>query len=134
YPKARGHFDETAGEAGDVKGHDAADIFTQIVAALPAGLAGAAGQGAVHDDAVTGLEGGYIRTDGGNLARGLHAHHERQLAPREGHAAIAPKVEVIERHRPDLDLHLARRRGYRRGKVGKIELAVSDQRECPHGS
>src|SRR5262247_2685458 len=134
YHKARRHIDEIAGEAVDVKAHDAADVFTQIVAALPAGVAGAAGQGAVHDDAITGLEGGYIRTDGGNLARGLYADHERQLAPREGHAAIAPEVEVIERYRPDLDLHLARRRGCRRGKVGKIELAVSDQRECPHGS
>src|SRR5262249_21890959 len=36
--------------------------------------------------------------------------------------------------RTDLDLHLARCRGGRRGKVGKLELAVGDQRECPHGS
>src|SRR6516164_3498060 len=128
------HIDEIAGEAVEVKAHDAADVFTQIVAALPAGLAGAAGQGAVHDDAITRLEGGYIRTDCGNLARGLDAHHDRQLAPREGHAAIAPEVEVVERHRADLDLHLARRRGRGRRKVGKLELAVRDQRECPHAS
>src|SRR5262249_20183839 len=134
YHEARRHIDEIAGEAVDVKAHDAADIFTQIVAAFSAGLAGAAGQGAVHDDAITGLEGCYIGTDCGNLARGLDAHNDRQLAPREGHAAIAPEVEVIERHRSDLDLHFARCRARRRGKVSKLELAVGGQREGPHRS
>src|SRR5262249_2784732 len=134
YDKTRRRIDEIAGEAVDVKAHDAADIFTQIVAALLAGLAGAAGEGAVQDDAVAGLERRYIGTDGGNLARGLDADHNRQLAPCKGHAAIAPEIEVVERHRTDLDLHLARCRGGRRGKVGKLELAVGDQRECPHGS
>ena len=48
--------------------------------------------------------------DRGDLAGGLDADHQRQLALGEGHAAIAPEVEMIERDRLDADLHLARGR------------------------
>ena len=52
----RRHVDEIAGEAVDVKAHDAGDVFAQIVAALAAGLADAAGQRAIGDDAVADLD------------------------------------------------------------------------------
>ena len=45
-----------AREAVDVEAHDAGDVFAQIVAALAAGLAGAAGQRAVHHHRIAGLE------------------------------------------------------------------------------
>ena len=72
--------------------------------------AGAAGQCAVHDHRIAGLERARVRADRGDLAGRLDADHERKLALGEGHAAIAPQIEVIERHRLDADLHLARRR------------------------
>ena len=50
--QARRHVDEVAGEAVDVEAHDAGDVFAEIVAALAAGLAGAAGQRAVHHDRI----------------------------------------------------------------------------------
>ena len=52
----RRHVDEIAGKAVDVEAHDAGDIFAKIVAALAAGLAGAAGQPAIGDDADRRLE------------------------------------------------------------------------------
>ncbi len=55
HDEPRRHVDEVAGEAVDMEAHDAADVFAQIIAALAAGLAGAAGQRAVGDDAVADL-------------------------------------------------------------------------------
>ena len=52
----RRHVEEFAGEAVDVKAHDAGDVFAQIVAAFAAGLAGAAGEGAIHHHRIAGLE------------------------------------------------------------------------------
>jgi hypothetical protein len=51
-----GMFSEVAREAVDVEAHDAGDVLAEIVAALAAGLAGAAGQRAVHHDRVAGLK------------------------------------------------------------------------------
>ena len=56
HDQPRRHVDEIAREAVDVEAHDAADVFAQIVAALAAGGADAAGLGAVHDDFVAGFE------------------------------------------------------------------------------
>ena len=51
-------------------------------------------------------------TNRGNLAGGFGADDQRQLALRERHAAIAPDIDAIERHRLHFDLYLtgARRR------------------------
>src|SRR5262249_59780064 len=95
-----------ARDAVDVKAHDTADVFAQVVAALAAGLAHAAGQRAVHDDAIAEFESCRVRPDRGDLARGLDADDDRQLAPRKGHAAVAPEVEMVERDGLDPDLHL----------------------------
>src|SRR6185436_2089064 len=132
--QARRHVDEIAGEAIDVEAHDAADVLAQIVAALAAGLAGAAGQGPVHHHAVARPEPGRAWTDRGDLAGGLDADHDRHLALGKGHAAIAPEVEMIERHRLDPDLHLARGRRGRRGDVGQLKLAIGKEGKCPHAS
>ncbi len=71
---------EVAGEAVDVKAHDAADVFAEVVAALAAGLAGAAGERAVHDHRIAGLEAADARPDRGDLAGGLDADDLRHLA------------------------------------------------------
>ena len=128
----RRQVDEVAGEAVDMEAHDAGDVLAQVIAALAAGFAGAAGQSAIHHHAVAELERS-VRPDRGDFARGLGAHHQRQLAPGEGHAAKAPEIEVIERHRLDAHLHLAGRGRRRRRHVGKLELAVGDQGEGAHG-
>jgi hypothetical protein len=117
-----------------MKAHDAGDVFAEVVAALAAGLAGAAGQATVHHDGIARLEGVCVWSDCCNLARRLDADHDRQLALGESHAAVAPEIEIVERHRLDANLHLARRRRCRRGEIGQVKLAVSDQRECPHAS
>ena len=51
-----GMLTQVAGEAVDMEAHDAGDVFAQVVAALAAGLAGAAGQRAIHHHRVAGLE------------------------------------------------------------------------------
>ena len=132
--QTRRHIDEIAGEAVDVEAHDAADVLAEIVATLAAGFTGTAGQGAVHDDAVAGVQVGGVGADGRNLAGGLDADHDRHLALRKSHAAVAPEVEVVEGDCPDPDLHLARRWCCGRGDIGKLNLAIGDQRERPHAS
>jgi hypothetical protein len=127
----RRQIEEVAAEAVNVEAHDAADVLAQIVAALTTGLAGAAGKRAVHHHAVAVLER-YVRPDRGNLTGGFGADHERQLALGEGHAAEAPEVEVIERHRVDAHLYLAGCGRRRRGHVGKLELAIGNQGEGTH--
>ena len=63
----------------------------------------------------------------GDLAGGFRAHHQRQLPLGEGHAAEAPEIEMVERHRLDAHLHLAGAGRRRVGQVGEFELAVGDQ-------
>src|SRR5262249_11213388 len=106
--QTRRHIDEVAAEAVDVEAHDAADVFAQIVASLAAGFTGAAGQRAVHDHVIAGLQVGRIGADGRNLAGGLDADHDRHLTLRKSHAAVAPEVEVVEGDCSNPDLHLAR--------------------------
>ena len=52
----RRHVEQVAGEAVDMEAHDAGDVLAEIVAALAAGLADAAGQRAIHHHRVAGLE------------------------------------------------------------------------------
>ena len=61
------------------------------------------------------------------------ANHQRQFPLGEGHAAIAPDVEMVERDRLDAHLHLAFAGGRRSGYISQFELAVADQLECAHG-
>ena len=87
---------------------------------------------AIHHDAVAGLERRHVGPNRGDLARRLGADDERQLALGEGHAAPAPYVDVIERHRLDADLHLAGAGRRRRRELGEFELAVGDEGERAH--
>ena len=48
------HVHELAREAVKVKPHDAAHLLAEVVAALAAGAAAPAGQGAIHDDPLAG--------------------------------------------------------------------------------
>src|SRR5262249_55854341 len=109
----RRHVDEVAREAIDMETHDAGNILAEIVTSLPASLARAAGQGAVHDHRIPGREACRIRADSGDFTRGLHSHDDGELALGESHAAVSPQIEVIERYRLDPDLYL-RGRGRRR--------------------
>src|SRR5215831_12300670 len=130
--KPRRHGDGIAGEAVHVEAHDAADILAQIVAALAARLTDAAGQPTTHHHRIPGRERGYAGTDGRHLACRLGAHHQRQLALGEGHAAVTPQIEVIEPDRLDAHLDLARAGRRRRCHVGKLKLAVGNKSEGAH--
>ena len=126
------HVDEFAREAVDVKAHDAAHVLAEIVAAFAAGLADPASERAIHHDGIAGRERRDVRADRGDLAGGLRPDHERHLALGEGHAAVAPDVDVVEGDRPDADLHLARA-GRRRGiAFDELDLAVGDEGERTH--
>ena len=112
-----------------------ADVFAEIVAALAAGLAGAASQRAIGDDAVADLASGHAGADRDDLAGRLDADDERQLALGEGHAAPAPDVDMIEPDR--LDARSALRPAPGAGGAGDIEqfdLAVGDERQRAHAS
>ena len=61
--------DELAREAVDVEAHDAGDVLAEIVAALAAGPAMAAGHGAVHDDRIAGAKPVDALADRRDLAR-----------------------------------------------------------------
>ena len=87
----------------------AADVFAEIVAALAAGLADAAGQRAVHHDPIAGLERRRRPAPTATISPdGLGADDERQLALGERHAAPAPDIDVVEADGLDRDLHFAR--------------------------
>ena len=126
------HVDELVREAVDVEAHDAAHVFAEIVAAVAAGLADAAGERAVHHHRIAGREARDAGADRGDLARRLGADDERQLALGERHAAIAPDVDVVERDRPDADLHLAGAGRRRRVALDELDLAISDEGERAH--
>ena len=128
----RRHVDQVAGEAVDVKAHNACDVFAEIIAALATGFASPARQASISDDVVADREIGYIRTDGLDFAGGLGANDERQLSLGERHAAPAPDVDVIKADRLNADLYLAGCRRGRRCNVAKLELAIPDQHERPH--
>ena len=115
-----------------MKAHDAGDVLTEIVAALAARLAGAAGQPAIGDDRIADAKAADARADGADFARGLDADDQRHLALGERHAAPAPDVEMIEPDRLDADLHFARRRGRGRRHVEQFDLAVGDERQRAH--
>ena len=53
------------------------DVFAEIVAAFLTGLALAAGERAVGDDAVTDFGRGHVRPDGNDFARGFDADDQR---------------------------------------------------------
>src|SRR5882724_8519243 len=104
------HIEGFARETVDMEAHDAGDVLTEIVAALPAAAANPTGEGAVHDNLLSRRKARDAFADGGNFSGGLGADHQRQLPLRKSHAAVAPNVDVIERHRFHADLHLARPR------------------------
>src|ERR1700722_8248623 len=116
-----------------MKAHDAGDVFAQIIAALAAGLAVAAGQRAVSDNAVADLACGDVAADGDDLARRFDADDQRQLALGKRHAAPAPDVDVVEADRLDAQLHFARGRLRRRRDIEQLDLAVADQGQRTHG-
>ena len=130
----RRHVQAIAGKAVDVEAHDAGDVLAEIVAALAAGLAGAAGQRAVHHHRIAELEAGHAVADRGDLARGLGADHQRQLALGKRHAAEAPDVDMVERDRLDRDLHLARPRAAAAAACSRSSsLRSRDERERADG-
>ena len=74
-----------------------------------------------------GLEGRYLRTDSGNLAGGFRADHKGKFALGERHAAIAPHVDMVERHRSHPHLNLSGPGRRRRRQIAKLQLAVGDE-------
>ena len=116
-----------------MKAHDAGDVFAQIIAALAAGLAVAAGERAIGHDAVADFARGDIAADRNDLARRFDADDQRQLAFGKRHAAPAPHIDVVQPDRLDAQLHFARGRRRRRRDIEQFDLAVADQRQRTHG-
>src|SRR5262245_48012008 len=130
--EARGHVEQLAGKPIDVETHGTLGVLAQVLAPVTAGAAFAAGEPAIHDDAVAGLERADIGADFLDLAGRLRTDHQRQLAPRKRHTPPSPHVDVVESHGTDANLHLADGR-WRRGRdIGELELAVSNQSERTH--
>src|SRR6266702_1628370 len=129
-----GEVEEVASKAVDMNTENALDVFAKVVPALAAGPAFSAGERAIHDDAVPDTKTGYAGSHCRDLARGFRADHQRQLAFGERHAAPAPHVDVIERHRADPNLHFAGGRRRRRGRLPQLELAVGNEGQRSHRS
>src|SRR5262249_2163784 len=128
----RRQIEQIAGEAVDMETHDAADILAQVIAAIAAGLAGAAGERAVHHHRRARLERRDVCPDSDDLARGLGADHQWHLALGEGHAAPAPHVDVVECNRLAADLPLVGAGRRRLGRLDAFELAVGEKGERAH--
>ena len=120
-------------EAIEMEAVYAGDMFAEIVTALAAGTAEAAGARAVDRDELTGQN---IRHAGAHRfddAGGFRADDERHLALGERHAAPAPDIDMVQRNRLDAQRHLAGTRGVRFRQVGDLKLAVIDQLQSAHG-
>ena len=131
--QASRHIDELAREPVDVKAHDALDVFAKVVAALATGLACAAGEGTIHDDAIADLEGINPRPERGDLTGRLDTDDQRKFLPAgERHPAVAPQIQVIEADRPHAHLHLAGGRWWRIRQHDEFELAVGDESKRSH--
>jgi hypothetical protein len=128
----RGHVDEIAGKPVDVETHDALHVLAQIVAALAACGAVAAGQSAIHHHTIAGPQILDPCPNRGDFPRGLRADDQRQLAPGESHAAVSPEIDVVERDGLHPHLHFARRGRRRFGAFGKLQLAIGDEDEGAH--
>ena len=74
----------------------AGDVFAEIVAPFAAIPAKPSGARAIDRDKLARHEAGDARADGLDLAGGLGAERQGQLALGEGHAAPAPHVDVVE--------------------------------------
>ena len=123
---------EFLGKAVDVEAAHAGDGFAEVVAALLAGAADAAGDGAEGDDALAGAEVGDAFADGGDFSGGFGGDGEREAALGEGHTPKTPDVEVVEADGADADLRLA---GGGRGGVGEIDdadVAVAEKLDGTH--
>ena len=127
------HVHAVAGKAVDVEAHDAGDVFAEIVAPLAAGLQVPQVSAPYITTGSPGLKLGHAVADGGDLAGGFRADHERQLALGEGHAAKAPDVDVVERDRLDRDLHLVVPPAGAGRDVAQFEFAVGNERERADG-
>jgi hypothetical protein len=130
--QALGPIDQLAGEAVDMEAHDPGDVLAEIVAALAAGLAVAAGLGAIHRHRVALAEARDARADRDDLAGRLDAGRLRHLALGEGHAAEAPEVEIVQPDGPHADLDLAGSGRRRRLDLFEAEVAVAMELEREH--
>ena len=126
-------IEEIASKAIDVEAENAADVFAEIVAAFATGPALSAGERAIHRDAVADAKTGNIGPNRRDFARGFRADHQRQPAFRERHAAPAPHIDVVERHPPDPNLHLACARSGRLRRLLQLELAIGNEGQRSHG-
>ena len=111
----------------------AGDVFAEIVAALGAGAAQAAGLRAEDRNELAGLQAGYAGADGLDLAGGFRTDDERHLALGEGHAAPSPHVDMVQRDHADAHRHLAEARRGRRRQVHLNKFAVFHELQGAHG-
>ena len=125
--EARGMVGEFLREAIDVEAAHAGDVLAQVLAAARAGGAGAADQRGIRHHAVAGDQRGDAIADRDDLARRLGADAERELSPRECHAAEAPHVDVVQSDIADTKLHLAGGGGGRRLALHHRQFAVGEQ-------
>ena len=111
---------------------DAGHMLAEIVAAFAAGAAKPAGARAVNRYQLPRQEVGDTWSDRLDFTGGFGADDQRQLAFGEGHAAPAPNVDMVERHRLDAERHFAQRRRRGRRQVHRFKAAVLDKLQCAH--
>ena len=131
--EARGMVGEFLRETIDVEAAHAGDILAQVLAAARAGGAGAADQRGIRHHAIAGDQRGDIITDRDDLARRLGADAERELSPRERHAAEAPHVDVVQPDIADAKLHLAGAGWWWRIALHQRDLAVGQKLQRANG-
>lgn len=110
----------------------AGNMFAEIIAAFAAGAAETAGARAIDRHQLTRQHVGDARPDRLDDAGGFSADDQRHLALGKCHAAPAPDVDMVERHRLDTQRHLAGRGRLRFRQNGDPKLAVVDQLQRAH--
>ncbi|MHC2792085.1 hypothetical protein ACVINZ_001097 [Mesorhizobium jarvisii] len=130
--QARRQVDLLLGKTVEMEAVDAGNMFTEIVAAFAAGAAKAAGARAVDRHQLSGQQAGHAGTDRLDLAGGFGADDQRQLALGEGHAAPAPDVDMVQRHRLDAQRDFAECGWRGRRQVHRLKTAVLDKLQCAH--
>ena len=132
HQQAGGKVDLLLREAVEMETVHAADMLAQIVALLAAGAAQPAGARAIDRDELAGNQVRDAGADRLDLAGGLRADGERQLALGKGHAAPAPYVDVVQRHGLDAQRHFAKSRRRRRSDIDDFEPPILDELQCAH--
>src|SRR5690606_9896483 len=98
------------GEAIEMETVNSGHMFAQIVPTLTAGPAKPTGARPIYGNDLPRSEAGNAWANGLHFTGSLGTDDQRKLALGEGHAPPAPHIDVVQRHRPYAERHLAERR------------------------